>query len=108
MTQPTEPADENEILYRYEITTAMNSVIRACQEIVHRHSSLNNWAPAGTSDPMAPTHRELIEKARKDVLNRLHLVVQAAETVAYEIERHRQRVAHNRNRARNSDSDQGE
>jgi hypothetical protein len=96
MNHPTGPADENEQLHRYEITTAMNHVIRACQDVVREHSHRGFWTPQGTTDPLAPSHHDLIDQAREDVLNRLQLAVQAAETVAYEIERHRQRLKRRR------------
>ncbi|MBU7597968.1 hypothetical protein JGS22_010155 [Streptomyces sp. P38-E01] len=96
MNQPPSPADEYETHYRYEITTAMNHVVRACQDVVRHHSYGDNWTPKGTPDPMAPAHRELIAQARQDVLNQLQLSIQAAETIAYEIERHRHRITRNR------------
>ncbi|GAA2457331.1 hypothetical protein [Streptomyces macrosporus] len=79
---------ENEQLYRYEITAALNAVVRACQDVVSDHSHRGFWIPRTSSDQT--THQDLIEAARRDVLNRLQVAVQCAETVAYAIERDRQ------------------
>ncbi|MFP8962373.1 hypothetical protein ACLIYP_17720 [Streptomyces nanhaiensis] len=83
---------QTEQLYRYEITTALNAVVRACQDIVTEHSHRGFWTPHTSTEP-TPTHRDLIEAARRDVLDRLQLVIHCAETVAYTIEYDRQRRA---------------
>jgi hypothetical protein len=83
-------AADNEQLYRYEITAALNAVVRACRVIVTEHSHRGFWTPRTHTEP-TPTHHELIEAARRDVLNRLQMVIQCAETVAYTIEHDRQR-----------------
>ncbi|URN11636.1 hypothetical protein LUW77_06155 [Streptomyces radiopugnans] len=85
-------AAQNEQLYRYEITAALNAVVRACHVIVTEHSHRGFWTPRTSTEP-TPTHRELIEAARRDVLNRLQTVIHCAETVAYAIEHDRQRRA---------------
>ncbi|MEU7488797.1 hypothetical protein [Streptomyces sp. NPDC042319] len=89
-----DPADEHEEHWRDEITTAMTHVIRACQDVVREHSHHGRWTPEGTEAPAGPNHYELIDEARHTVLNKLQLATRCAETVAYEIERHRQRVRH--------------
>ncbi|MBN3930154.1 hypothetical protein IQ279_11000 [Streptomyces verrucosisporus] len=83
-------AVQTEQLYRYEITAALNAVVRACQDIVTDHSHRGFWAPRTSTEP-TPSHRELIEAARRDVLNRLQTVIHCAETVAYTIEHDRRR-----------------
>ncbi|WP_101254151.1 hypothetical protein [Streptomyces barkulensis] len=83
-------AAQTEQLYRYEITAALNAVIRACQDIVTEHSHRGFWTPHTSTEP-TPTHQDLIEAARRDVLNRLQMVIHCAETVAYTIEHDRQR-----------------
>ncbi|PJE97198.1 hypothetical protein CUT44_13965 [Streptomyces carminius] len=80
---------QNDQLYRYEITAAMNAVVRTCADIVRDHSHRGFWTPHTTTDQA--THQDLIEAARKDVLNHLQMVIQCAETVAYAIEQDRQR-----------------
>ncbi|MFP8886595.1 hypothetical protein [Streptomyces mangrovi] len=85
-------AAQNEQLYRYEITAALNAVVRACQDIVTEHSHRGFWTPKTSNEP-TPTHQDLIEAARRDVLNRLQTVIHCAETVAYTIEHDRQRRA---------------
>ncbi|MEE1942309.1 hypothetical protein V1L54_23390 [Streptomyces sp. TRM 70361] len=82
-------ATENDQLYRYEITAALNAVVRACADIVRDHSHRGFWTPHTTTDQA--THQDLIEAARKDVLNHLQMVIQCAETVAQDIEHDRQR-----------------
>ena len=77
-------AAENEQLYRYEITAAMNAVVRACQDVVSEHSHRGFWIPRTSTDQT--THHELIEAARRDVLHRLQVAIRAAETVAHAIE----------------------
>ncbi|URN12402.1 hypothetical protein LUW77_14075 [Streptomyces radiopugnans] len=84
-------AAENEQLYRYEITAAMNAVVRACRDVVAEHSHRGFWTPRTSTEQGTPTHHELIEAARRNVLSRLQVVVQCAETVAYTIEQDRQR-----------------
>lgn len=69
----------------------MNHVVRACQDVVRHHGAGNNWKPEGTAGPMAPTHYQLIDQARRDVLNHLHIALSAAEEVAYSIESDRRR-----------------
>lgn len=83
--------NDRETLYRYEITAAMNHLIRACQEVVHHHSTSRNWAPEGTPGHFSTTHYQLIERARRDILTSLQLALHAAETVACDIEHHRTR-----------------
>ena len=82
-------AAENDQLYRYEITAALNAVVRACRDVVSEHSHRGFWVPRASTDQT--THQELIEAARRDVLNRLQMVIHCAETVAYSIEQDRQR-----------------
>ncbi len=84
-------AAENDQLYRYEITAAMNAVVRACQDVVSEHSHRGFWIPKTGTDLATPMHQELIEAARRDVLHRLQVAIRAAETVAHAIERDRQR-----------------
>ncbi|MGW8849898.1 hypothetical protein ACWGNE_19210 [Streptomyces xiamenensis] len=80
---------QHEQLYRYEITAAMNHVVRACHEIAREHSHRSFWTPH--TDPGAELHIDLIEAARRDILTKLQVVITAAETVAYDIEQDRQR-----------------
>ena len=82
-------AAENEQLYRYEITAALNAVVRACRDVVSEHSHRGFWIPKTKADQA--THHELIEAARRDVLHRLQAAIRAAETVAQYIEQDRQR-----------------
>jgi len=77
-------AADNDQLYRYEITAAMNAVVRACQDVVSEHSHRGLWIPRASTDQT--THQELIEAARRDVLHRLQVAIRAAETVAQDIE----------------------
>ncbi len=82
-------AAENEQLYRYEITAALNAVVRACRDIVSEHSHRGFWVPRTSTDQT--THQDLIEAARRDILNRLQVAVQCAETVAHAIEQDHRR-----------------
>jgi len=82
-------AAENDQLYRYEITAALNAVVRACQDVVAEHSHRGFWIPRTSTDQA--THHELIEAARRDVLHRLQVAIRAAETVAQDIEHDHQR-----------------
>ncbi|UED85203.1 hypothetical protein [Streptomyces profundus] len=91
-TQPNEAAPqqidpETEQCYRYEITGAMDSVVHYCQTVVNEHSHRGFWTPTGHN----PDHYDLIHQARTTILNRLRMVLNCAETVAYEIEHDRQR-----------------
>ena len=83
-------AASNEQLYRYEITAALNAVVRACRDIVAEHSHRGFWIPRTSTDQATLTHQELIEAARRDVLHRLHVAIRAAETVAHTIEQDHQ------------------
>ncbi|MFD1830404.1 hypothetical protein ACFSJS_12105 [Streptomyces desertarenae] len=82
-------AAENDQLYRYEITAALNAVVRACRDIVAEHSHRGFWTPRTST--AQTTHQELIEAARRDVLRRLQVAIRAAETVAQAIEHDHQR-----------------
>ncbi|TDC69563.1 hypothetical protein [Streptomyces hainanensis] len=73
--------------YRDEFRVAMNAVIQYCRNVVNEHGHRGLWAPRGNS----PDHYELISQARRDILTKLRLVLDCAETIAYEIERDRQR-----------------
>ncbi|TNM26706.1 hypothetical protein FH715_23405 [Streptomyces sedi] len=78
---------ETEECYRYEITGAMDSVVRYCQLVINKHSHRGFWTPTCPN----PDHYDLIHQARTTILNDLRMVLDCAETIAYEIERDRQR-----------------
>ncbi|MEU9605086.1 hypothetical protein [Streptomyces sp. NPDC048057] len=96
-TEPTSDNDEGRVWrplrpeveqdYCGDFHAAMNAVVRYCRNVVNEHSHRGFWTPRGDS----PTHDELITQARHDVLTKLQLVLDCAETVAHEIERDRQR-----------------
>ncbi|TDC65528.1 hypothetical protein [Streptomyces hainanensis] len=73
--------------YRDEFRVAMNAVVQYCRNVVNEHGHRGLWAPRGNS----PDHYELISQARRDILTKLRLVLDCAETIAYEIERDRKR-----------------
>jgi hypothetical protein len=80
--------DEDEI-HRYEVTAAMNSVIRACQDIVWERSHRAVWIPSDVPGRQ-PSPLALIQSAKRDVLDRLQRVIDAAQVVLREVQRERQ------------------
>jgi len=82
-------AAENEQLYCYEITAALNAVVRTCRDVVSEHSHRGFWTPRTSTEQT--THQDLIEAARRDVLHRLQVAIRVAETVAQAIEHDHQR-----------------
>jgi hypothetical protein len=88
-----EPAETNQA-HRYEITAAMNAVVRACIDIVRDHISLGGiWTPKSTSGhDLHPA--ALAACARRDVLDRLQLAIRCAETVIHETQTERNSPPH--------------
>ncbi|WP_326597348.1 hypothetical protein [Streptomyces sp. NBC_01803] len=71
-------ADEAERRYRYEITSAMNTVIRACRHILNTSAYANTWAPPDRG----ATATQLVSTARYDVLSKLQTAIDQAEAIA--------------------------
>lgn len=75
---------ETDERHRSEIATAMNSVIRACQDVVTAHSNKGFWTPGGSSTPPPCLH--LIHTARRQALDRLATALDCAEVVLHQVE----------------------
>lgn len=73
-------------IHYHEISAAMNAVVRACADNV-RDDRRNRgaWSPAGTTDRTPPT-ASLLASARRDILDKLQLVIRCAETAIREME----------------------
>lgn len=85
MTSPKHTPTETEQCHRYEITGAMDQVVRYCGYVVTDHSHRGFWTPTGPH----PTSSELIDQAR-DILTTLRMAIRSAETIAREIEHDQQ------------------
>ncbi|MEU4893782.1 hypothetical protein AB0B12_12510 [Streptomyces sp. NPDC044780] len=79
---------ERDQLHRDEITLAMNWVIRTCQQIVRERSHKTFWAPANTTEG-TPSPEQLMQAARKDVLDKLQRIIEGAQFVMEYIEHER-------------------